>query len=68
MDCHPSTSEVLNPLTRRLIFESSTGRAVSPLTRQQALVAGKSDGKMHRNGLNSRGFLVFFWNDFSWGW
>lgn len=26
---------VLNPLTRRLIFESSTGRAVSPLTRQQ---------------------------------
>ena len=61
--CHPSTSEVLNPLTRRLIFESSTGRAVSPLTRQQALVAGKSDGKMHRNGLNSRGFLVFF---FEW--
>eukprot|EP00435_Cladocopium_sp_Y103_P073142 s2_g42.t1 len=26
---------VLNPVTRRLIFESSTGRAVSPLTRQQ---------------------------------
>ena len=44
------TTKVWNPKTQRLIFESETGRAVSPLTRKQVERHGTAWNGVERRG------------------